>query len=178
MIRGQYKEYSKEPDVIVSEHSRSLTVENLIRLTHYVLDMSTIVHVMDSSGEFHSNFEKDLDNVADDILPKVTITLKQNIIGSFHNDAYGEADLRAKAVYRRFKQPLIKLHGNSDPSAKTKWTKKFSNKRNPQGRDLAKDIIQNAAQNIADFWLFASESMNVDSRMHEEVLAKGQNFSV
>jgi hypothetical protein len=169
-ICGLYKEFSKEPDVIVSEDCRVDVVEEMIRLSHYVMDMSTIVHLMKTSTSFHNNFEVDLDNVVDEILPNVTITINRDISKTFKNDAYGEADKRAKKVFEKNYFEVLDLYG-VDNSIRTRA---FSNDIR---KDLAEDMIKNASQNLADFWMYALDLMNIEQSMYDYALNNNLAFS-
>ena len=106
------------PDVLVSERSRVSVVEELIRLSHYVMDLSTIVHLMHTSSHFHNNFEEDLDNVVDDLLPKINVKTDQGLKDSFKNDAYGEADKRSKETFKKFYFPVLQLSGKDTQNNK------------------------------------------------------------
>lgn len=172
-IRGLYKEFYKETDVLVSERSKVSIIEELIRLTHYVMDLSTIVHLMHTSGHFHNNFEADLDSVVDDILPKINIKIKRKLRLSFYNDAYGEADRRAKETFKKFYFPILDLYGR-DTQKNNKAKRAFS-----QGIDLnlAEDIVQNACQNLADFWGYTLEMIDVDTEMYDHVKKVGGSLS-
>jgi hypothetical protein len=168
-ISGLYKEFCKEPDVFVSEQSKMSMIEELIRLTHYVLDSSTIVHLMHTSSYFHNNFEEDLDGVVDDILPKINVEIKTGLIDLFSNDAYGEADKRAKETFKKFYFGVLELYGKETKN-NDKAQKAFSK---GDGLDLAKQIIQNACQNLADFWGYTLEICKVEKDMYDYVEKKG-----
>jgi hypothetical protein len=168
-ISGLYKEFCREPDVLVSEQSKIQVVEGLIRLAHYVLDSSTIVHLMQTSGPFHNNLEEDLDEVVTDLLPKVEVKVNCDLIGAFKKDPYGEADKRAKATFSRFYFPVLELYGKETRDNGTP-SKAFSKGK---GLDLALDIIQNACQNLADFWGYTLEICAVEKNMREYVELNG-----
>lgn len=172
-ISGLHKEFCKEPDVLVSEQSKMALVEELIRLTHYVLDSSTIVHLMYTSGHFHNNFEEDLDSVVDDLLPKIKVKINRDLRDSFANDAYGEAAKRAAETFKKFYFPVLNLYGvNTKDNGKAK--KAFSKGK---GLNIAKDVLQNACQNLADFWGYTLEICKVEKDMCEYVKAAGLNPS-
>ena len=169
-IVGLYKEFCMEPDVLVSEKSKITMVEELIRLSHYVLDSSTIVHLMKNGSHFHNNFEEDLDKVVDDILPKIEIKINKGLESAFSHDAYGEADKRAKATFKKFYFTILEAYGIETRSDKPKAKKVFSKGKN---LDLAKDIIQNACQNLADFWVYSIEKCKIEKAMYEYVNETG-----
>jgi hypothetical protein len=169
-IAGSYKEFCMEPDVIVSEKSKMTLLEDLIRLSHYVLDSSTIVHLMSTGSDFHNNFEADLDDVVDDILPEIKITINRGLQSAFSYDAYCEADKRAKDTFKKFYFPIQKAYGAETRNDKPKATKVFSNGKS---LDLAKDIIQNASQNLADFWVYTIETCDLENAIYQYVEEKG-----
>jgi hypothetical protein len=169
-IAGSYKEFCMEPDVMVSEKSKMTLLEDLIRLSHYVLDSSTIVHLMSTGSDFHNNFEADLDSVVDDILPEMEITIGKGLQSAFGHDAYGEADKRAKATFKRFYFPILDAYGMQTRYDKPKAKQVFSKGKN---LDLAKDIIQNACQNLADFWVYTIETCDLENAMCEYVEENG-----
>ena len=159
----------------MSEKCKVAVVEEMIRLSHYVLDLSTIVHLMKTKSHFHSNFEEDLDNVVDDILPKISIEINRNIKDDFFNDAYGEADKRAKNTLKKFYFPILNLYGADTRNDAPKAGKKFSN---GEGLDLATEIIQNACQNMADFWMYTVDVINVEMGMYEWAITHNIPFSL
>ena len=169
-IAGLYKEFCMEPDVLVSEKSKLTMVEELIRLSHYVLDSSTIVHLMKTGSYFHNNFEEDLDKVVDEILPKIGIKITEGLDSAFSHDAYGEADKRAKATFKKFYFPILEAYGIETRNDERKAKKVFSKGTN---LDLAKDIIQKACQNLADFWGYTIEKCNIEKAMYEYVNETG-----
>jgi hypothetical protein len=163
-ISGLYKEFCMEPDVLVSEKSKMSLVEELIRLSHYVLDSSTIVHLMKTGGDFHNNFEEDLDMVIDQLLPEIQVKINDDLQDSFSEDAYGEADKRAKATLKKFYFPILDAYGVDTRDDKPTAKKVFNEGKH---LDLAKDIIQNASQNLADFWEYTIEICNLEKAMNE-----------
>lgn len=166
-ITGLYKECCKEPDAVVSERSKVTVVEELIRLSHYVMDLSTIVHLMYTKGNFHKNFEKDLDNIIDEILPKVEIKINEDITDSFYVDAFGEADKRARLTFKKFYFPIIQLYGKNAKKGLENAKLAFSKGK---GLKLAEEIIQNACQNLADFWGYTMEQCDVAKQSCEDVI--------
>ena len=168
---GLYKEFRKEPDVIVSEDCRIDVVEELIRLSHYVLDMSTIVHLMKTTTSFHKNFEEDLDAVVDDILPNIDVAINQGIRLTFENDAYGEADKRAKDTFEKYYFEMLGLYGEDNAIRKRAFSEGVR-------LDMAEEMIRNACQNLADFWKYALELMKAEEDMYDWVLEKDLDFSL
>jgi len=173
-ISGLYKEYMKEPDVIVSEQCKLNVVQEMIRLTHYVMDMSTPVHLIHTSGHFHSNFEKDLDGVVDDLLPKIDFKINEDLEESFEAMAQAEAEKRAKATFERFYFPVLNLYGMDTKNHKDKAKRVFYK---GVGLDIAADIIQNACQNMADFWGYTLEYIGVEAGYMERALNRGADYS-
>jgi len=158
-IIGLYNECCKEPDALVSEHSKVSVVEELIRLSHYVMDLSSIVHLMNTSSHFHSNFEEDLDLVVDEILPNINITIKENI-KFFKNDPYSEAKRRAKETFKKFYFSILQLYGkNTQYNINGEKAKKAF--KEGKGLELSEKILKNACQNLADFWVYIMEQGDV-----------------
>jgi len=173
-ISGLYKEYCMEPDVLVSEKSKMTMVEELIRLSHYVLDSSTIVHLMKTGGDFHNNFEEDLDTVVDELLPEIQVNINEDLQGSFGVDAYGEADKRAKETLKKFYFRILDAYGVDTRDDEPEATKVF---KEGNHLDLAKDIIQNACQNLADFWGYTIEICDIEKAMYEYINEVGRDPS-
>lgn len=169
-ISGLYKEFCMEPDVLVSEKSKMSMVEELIRFSHYVLDSSTIVHLMKTGTGFHNNFEGDLDIVVDDLLPKIQVKINDGLKDTFDHDAYGEADKRAKATLKKFYFRILDAYGVDTRYDEPKAQKVF---KEGNYLDLAKDIIQNACQNLADFWGYTIEICDLEKAMNEYVNEAG-----
>jgi hypothetical protein len=169
-IAGLYKEFCMEPDVMTSEKSKMTLVEDMIRLSHYVLDSSTIVHLMSTGSDFHNVFEADLDEIIDNILPDVKININKGVQSAFSYDAYGEADKRAKITFKRFYFRVLEAYGIQTRYDKPKAKQIFCKGTH---LDLVKDIIQNACQNLADFWMYTIEMCNLENTISEYVKETG-----
>ena len=173
-ISGLYKEYKKEPDVIASEQCKLNVVQEMIRLSHYVMDVSTPVHLMHTSSHFHSNFEKDLDGVVDDLLPCAKYTINDDLEESFEAMAQEEAEKRAKTTFEKFYFEVLDLYGRDTKDHKNKAKRVFYK---GDGLDTAEAVIQNACQNMADFWGYTLEYIGVDEEFMENALNRGADYS-
>ncbi len=113
-ITGRYREFMREPDVRASEAARQDTVEAIIRLSHYVLDALTPVHLLTTSSEIHDDFESALDQVAASVLaePPPPLPTAAALAGLRHCrnrkivSGYDIADEFARRTAAEFADPL------------------------------------------------------------------------
>ena len=101
---------------------------------------------------------------------EIEVKINDDLQDSFSEDAYGEADKRAKVTLKKFYFPILDVYGVDTRDDKPEAKKVFNEGNH---LDLAKDIIQNACQNLADFWGYAIEICNIEEAMNEFVNEAG-----
>jgi hypothetical protein len=150
-IRGYYREYKAEEDVVVSEQHKLTVASNIIKLTHYIIDGNgTLVHLIpgDETSHldkgkkgFHEIFEEDMKDVIDELLPQTQpVQIKEKPITN--RDSYMESLKRAEKHYWDYKDKILGLYQNG---------KSLSNIQDNDIKTIALGIIQENCQNIADY---------------------------
>ncbi|MDI7267366.1 MAG: hypothetical protein QME96_05180 [Myxococcota bacterium] len=180
-IKGRYREMVCEPDVLASEAARQDVVEGIVRLSHYVLDASTPVHLLPASNEVHGHFEKALDDAMSDALRgfapvswrKARSAFLRHCTGRRVMSGYDAADNVARLTAARFAPDLAIVY--PDWSAKRV---KMGAARSRKLAALSRTVVAAAAQNLLDMYAFLWERRGGDAGLARETLGRGDSTSL